>query len=509
MQFDLIDKLRKMDARYKVTAVSTFLWGVVSQGMGLFNKFSVHDDVMNFEVGATYSSGRWMLDLLGKLETLLFKQGHFSLPLFNGMLAFVLIAASACLIVRLLEVRNLFFCSFIGGLMAAFPVITSIFGYMFTLHFYMVALLFAVLGACCVCLGDTWYLYLAGAVLLGASLGVYQPFFPVGVTLILLYLISFSAKADDWKVLLKKALLCGLCLAAALVFYLIVNRAFLTLYGISINYFGVTSMGGASLAEYLRRAVYTYTEYFYPNINSKYYMYRDRVSIIYKAVVLLTVLLSVRMTMKLYKKNRPNALLCAVLMLLFPVCTNLIIVMAGQQNVHSVMVYTSLFPFVYCVWLLDRAEWKPGLLEKSTGFLVTCVCILVLLVFTRYDNMAYLKATYAQQNAISYFTTLIAQIKETDGYSDDLPVTFLGEITDSSVSTGDADKIFVRLFPYGSVDGYLNNYRWKEFMWQWCGYHPTVVSSEGFADLEEVQAMPHYPDDGSIKVIDGTVVVNF
>ena len=128
MQFDLVDKLRKMDVRYRTAVISAFLWGIASHGMGLFNKFSVHDDVMNYSVGSTYISGRWMLGLLGEFEKWIFKSGHFSLPLFNGLLAITLIAVCAALIVRMLEIKNLFFCMFIGGLMSSFPVITSLFG---------------------------------------------------------------------------------------------------------------------------------------------------------------------------------------------------------------------------------------------------------------------------------------------------------------------------------------------------------------------------------------------
>ena len=70
-------------------------------------------------------------------------------------------------------------------------------------------------------------------------------------------------------------------------------------------------------------------------------------------------------------------------------------------------------------------------------------------------------------------------------------------------------KILVRQIPYGGVEGYTNNYRWKEFMLQWCGYSPTLADGKDFADLEEVREMPHYPDDGSIRVINGTLIVNF
>ena len=90
----------------KTAVISTFLVGLASQGMGLFNKFSVHDDPANYGVGVTFSSGRWMLDFAGQLEGKLFGDYHYSLPAFNGILAFFFIAAAACLIIRLLPAEG-------------------------------------------------------------------------------------------------------------------------------------------------------------------------------------------------------------------------------------------------------------------------------------------------------------------------------------------------------------------------------------------------------------------
>ena len=46
-------------------------------------------------------------------------------------------------------------------------------------------------------------------------------------------------------------------------------------------------------------------------------------------------------------------------------------------------------------------------------------------------------------------------------------------------------------------------------MIQWTGYSPVIANPDDFVELDEVKLMPHYPDDGSIKVINDTVVVKF
>ncbi|MBE5943317.1 MAG: hypothetical protein E7258_00185 [Lachnospiraceae bacterium] len=63
-----INVLNKIEHRYKIAFLSTLIFGLIAQGMALFNKFSFHDDVAElFGVGATTSSGRWMLELLSQM----------------------------------------------------------------------------------------------------------------------------------------------------------------------------------------------------------------------------------------------------------------------------------------------------------------------------------------------------------------------------------------------------------------------------------------------------------
>ena len=64
--------------------------------------------------------------------------------------------------------------------------------------------------------------------------------------------------------------------------------------------------------------------------------------------------------------------------------------------------------------------------------------------------------------------------------------------------------------PYSKdVNGYVNDYTWIKFMKQWTGYSPTVIDAAAFAEIDEVKQMPSYPDDGSIAIINDTVVVKF
>ena len=74
------------------------------------------------------------------------------------------------LLVRLLRIENRVYCFLLGCVMAAFPMITALFAYMFTSHSYMIGLLMMTISACLICEKTSWgakgaAMFLGGAVL--------------------------------------------------------------------------------------------------------------------------------------------------------------------------------------------------------------------------------------------------------------------------------------------------------------------------------------------------------
>ena len=106
----------------RVAFLSTLIWGVLANGMALFNKFSFHDDLENFYgVGNTYVLGRWMLGVCDDLGKKAFGSTHFSMPLFNGLWTILAIAVAVCLLIELLEIKNEWLIVLLSGVMVAFP----------------------------------------------------------------------------------------------------------------------------------------------------------------------------------------------------------------------------------------------------------------------------------------------------------------------------------------------------------------------------------------------------
>ena len=505
-------KIRKPSPEIRTTFIGTVLFALAVHGMGLFNKLSFHDDILAlFGTGTTIPSGRWMLHVAGWLETLIFGDGHFSLPVMNGLFSIGCVAVSACMLVNLLKIRGKAQCLGLGCLMVAFPTVTGLFGYMFTMPYYMLAMTMMTACACIICSARRRWMRIPAVILGGCSVGIYQAFLPMLLSILLLYDLSVLAEGKEPAgAFLKRAGVQLLCVLGTVAFYFAANRFFLAKFGMEMNgYMGNDRIGSTSAAVYLERAGRAYREFFLPARNVYYDMYPMHVHYMYLLMIAADVLLAVRLICVTGKRSRGKAALLALLFALFPLGCNFIFVMS--ETVHGLMTYGQVAQFALFVWLTDRLELRPPRADRLLALAVSLVLGLTGIMYARFANQCYLKVTFQQQQAVSYYTTLVSRIKSTEGYRDDLPVAFLGgeHIADRTLANID-ELDFIHLDSYGETsESYINSYSWTVFMERWCGYGPEYHDGSGLRDLPEVRDMPHYPDDGSIRIVQDVIVVNF
>ena len=134
-------------------------------------------------------------------------------------------------------------------------------------------------------------------------------------------------------------------------------------------------------------------------------------------------------------------------------------------------------------------------------------------MYIRFDNQCYMKETFQKQQAITFFTNLASRIRSAPGYSAETPVRFMNEWNIKDPTLYEIEELdFIKLPPYNStITEYLNAYSWAKFMERWCGFCPVYYwdPENDPADWPETQEMPHYPDDGSVRLINGVLTVNF
>lgn len=494
--------LQKIPLRYYICFFAALVIGLLAHAMTLVNKYSFHDDINQlFGAGSTYPSGRWMLGVLFELEQTLWGSGTYSIPVVNGMVSIVLLGLTACLMIYLLDIKRTAVCIGVGGIIVSFPVVCGMFGYMFTAHYYMFALLMAVGGTVLMCKSRKWYLLATGILLDACAIGVYQAFIPVILSVAVLWVISKAWNGEmTWpRFLLECGKLLLTCLGAVVVYFAL-NKLFLAIKDVElVSYQGISSMGSESVGTYLKRILTAFMEFLRPTTQGETDMFPFRLRWLYWISFGLAALgILLRMVHNGAVKGLQLLLPVAVL----PLACNFIYVMCDQETIHSLMLFGQVGFLLLVALLADRMELRV------LGSAAAAVLLLCSVMFVRLDNALYLRAEFEQTRAVQYFTTMVTQIKSCEGYESQMPVAFvgLGNNQDSTVKNISQFNA-LRITPYRGMEGLVDNYVAQKFVERWCGFNPTYAPANQYAQLPEVEAMPCYPDDGSIRIISGTVVV--
>ena len=505
--------LKRIPQPFWAALAGALTFGVFAHGSGLFNKFSWHDDIFSlFMTGTAIELGRWMLYVFSELEKWFFGNGHFSLPLFNGLVSILCVGISAGLMVTHFRIRSRGLSALVGAVMAVFPVVTSLFSFMYTIHYYMVALVMMTGGGLLICAEKSRWKPVVGVLLCGCAAGVYQAFLPIFLMMMLLDVIMRLVHQDEKTGAYIRLILLRLAeIAAVMGVYFGGNEYFLWAKNLQLkDYLGISSMAGGSPEQYLAGAVTAYREFFFPSHFTLWDMYPQAVFNLYRLMLALDAGLSCVLLVRLWKKNRIRALLLLAALALVPLGCNFIFVMSAE--VHSLMTYGMVMQMVGLACLAEWTEFPswPGcarLARRAAALLLA----LASFMYIRYDNQCYMKAAFQQQEAISWNTTLVTRIESAEGFRDELPVAFLNRenMEDQNLYTLE-ELQFLSLGTFEpDIRTYLNDWAWQAFLARWCGFEPRYAEETQVAAWPEVEQMPRYPDDGSIRVIHDTIVVKF
>ena len=148
------------------------------------------------------------------------------------------------------------------------------------------------------------------------------------------------------------------------------------------------------------------------------------------------------------------------------------------------------------------------------ALLIFCTAV-VTVGYVYLDNAAYYKAAIYQEQAVVYMTALIANIKSTEGFSDDMDIVFVGfnNVEDATINElankEQMDGIQLEKY-YNSLEEMINYGVNIQFMRDHLGVgnDKIIIDEENeYAQETEIKKMPVYPNEGGIAIVDGRVIV--
>ena len=504
----------KIEIKYKICFFSALIIGLFTHAYIFYNKISFHDDVMLIGAGSTFSSGRWMLGIVHAIIKKVI--GSESIPAFIGPISLILLGMTGVLLVKIYEIESSKICALIGALLVVFPSIAGLYGYMFTSWYYCFGILLAVLAVfLCNKINNLFWGIGISAFVIACSVGIYQAYISITVSsFILLFILQIYNTENDIVMLIKKAISYATTIIIGLLEYLIINKVFLALLHISMtDYKNLNNMGKISLKTLCTGIKEAYIHFIGGGQNPSLYI--GNIKYIYYGVIIFCVCMIVSKLINwIQNKEYIRSCIWGLTCIMLPLAINFLYLM-NVSEMYSLMQYSEIFVFIFVLVLVDRIKDH---IETHKRVVKSVLCLVIvsvaytIIVYAKYDNLCYLNAQISCRKVDSWMTALVANIKECEGYNSEMQIMYVNEGEVKDITFDAYSPLYMEhIVPYSFVD-LRNEYNWKDYLRVYCGFTMNEVDSNtrnSLINSEEVVNMCSYPNDGSIRIINGIIVVKF
>ena len=486
--------------RLRFIAFWVFSIGLLCHGYCFLNAYLSHDSLYSI-----YESGPGLMLSVGRYGRVIYRmlRGSFTLPALNGFLSLLYLTLAVYLLTDILSIRKKSFLILTCGILVANSTVSLMNAtYLHDADAYSLALLLASAGA--------WtalrckYGGLISIVFYGASLSIYQAF--INVVICLWLFLGLTALLDGEKPLqvLLKTVLRMLSIAAAMALYYLGYRLILQVTGIepsSLSTMRSVSFSISSLLSCLGKVIDTERQWFFQPIGT-------RSGLLLGINLTLTALSFLALgSLAVKKKLAPTAwLLGLVLLLAMPLGMDAVALVSDTY--HEITLYALFLTYPLMLSLMERYLALPGKSFKGT----LCALLLAVMLFDNalYSNTIYLKKQLESQQTLSVYTRILDRMEQTEGYvSGETPVVLVGGHTRTILNTRRKGFDYR---PAGLTQSLAATYydTMKNYFHYYLGNPVNFGDGDiqwQVAHMEEMYQMPLYPAPGSVRMIDGIMVV--
>lgn len=522
---DLKANIRK---EWKTAFWTVFILGIMIHFPVIAGDFPNHDGLasMYFDQNMI-TSGRWFLMIACGISS------YFSLPWVIGLFSLFFLGLGAAALVEFLEIRSEPGVILLSGLLVSFPALASTYAYIFTADGYMLALCL-VFWAVMLTKRYEWG-FLPGGVCLALSMGTYQSYLSFAILLSIYgcLMAVFSEASAGRKV---KNILHYLYMGLIGVgLYYVILQILLKVQGKVLDTYqginGMTGGGGLSLMKKLQN-IYQDFLAFTGNGNV---LYNNMISLAAIGLLGLTaaVLLLRMIVRRKYFKKWYFYPICLSVVVLVPVSFNVILLISPEVTYHLLMRYQwCLCPILLLAFLLRygfmqselsgqfsplhrrdlQVRKKPAVICNTImQWAVLLASAVLILNYGVTDNIAYSNLQKKYERTYAYCLRLADRMEQTPGYYTGMPVAMIGVQNQENLPEADITGA-VTSNMIGMTGDYLiyTDTNYQAFMKHYLGVTIELVSDE---EMERIYTTPEYqelnsfPEEGSMRVVDGILYI--
>ena len=491
---------------------AVFLFGLAAHAYGFLRAGFSHDmlNALVVEPVETY----WKMQL-GRPGIVLYRRtirGLIAAPWMLGLLSLLWLSLSCFLTAKLFQIRNPWFVILSGGILAAnLSAVAMTATFLYEMDADCFALL---LGVFAVLLWDRgrWPGALIGALFIVACMGTYQSMVSIPITLVMLLCIAALLRGETFRPVFLKGLRALAMLALGAILYWLAVRLMCSWKGINLaldSYNNVSQTTELSLIERILHAYRTWAWAFWNPARAH----------IEKPVLLLNILLPLLALIPLLRWMcskevcAAEKLLLAVLLLLLPLGMNTA-QLAFSMNVHELM--------KYAFWLFYLLCLLPGFLvpPETRSRLPRAAAILLVLALLGANiqtaNVVYTRKNLEQNATLSLMTRVLTRLDNEPDYR-------TGETT--LVLVGISDELQKKMPGFehtyditgceqsSPIEKAQSSYNYNAYAayFRYILNNPAVMADSGTWNRMQkdprVQAMPSFPEEGCMQMIDDLFVI--
>ena len=452
------------------------------------------------------TSGRWFLSVACGFSS------YFTIPWIIGLIGLLWLALTAVALTELLELADPLVIMAVSGLLVSFPALASTFAYVFTMDGYMMALFLAILAVLFTKKQKKGWL--AGAVCLAFSMGIYQAYLPFAILLCVYVILLFFMEEKGWKTKAFYVLrYLGMGVAGAALYYVIL-QILLKLQGKVLDtYQGINSMeqGGSGLGLFATiRGMYV--DFLAFTVHGNVLVNNIFSFTACAALVLLVAYLMVRsMLRRKWWKNPAFFVIIILLAAGLPLLTNVILVISPNLTYHLLMRYQWVLYLILMLAFVDRYASEDGKTDIGIQWVALLAAGILVFNYGVSDNIGYSNLEKKYEKTYAYCVRLLDRIEQTEGYYQGIPIALVGVIGYDEFPTTDiTGKVTDGMI--GLSGDYLiyKGADYQAFMQNYLGATLNFLDPDTVGEIymtQEYIDMDTFPGANSTRVVDGILYV--
>lgn len=223
-------------------------------------------------------------------------------------------------------------------------------------------------------------------------------------------------------------------------------------------------------------------------------------------MVIAVLLIIITATFVISKRNRTSSwhiIFQVLILLILPLTLNMVYILSKGME-HELMIYS--FNLVYILFIVMQCRLLEAKNIKNVfEYIVWIPIIIIIWNNIVFSNQVYFKIDMEDRAALSISTRMINDIENTEGYEPGVtPVVIVGSLNNSSNFLPVMYLKDVEI--YGNYQTPFNYQDSVPIYWQmYLDSNINIVKSK--VDLDIVDRMPDYPENGSIQYIGDVLVI--